>query len=188
MEIAGVIKFKHGGLWKALKTLGWSQSELARRSGQTPSQIGDIINMKSRPSVERAICIEIPLGEAGQYVDILSEWPDDFRMKTKGELSVYQEISREQLSGPNPQEILERKEMVENALERCTWEERALLELRYINGETLQEIADREGCTRSNIGSKVNKALRKVRTLQKYGSRRLVSAAMATMWSIRWML
>lgn len=173
MEIAGVIKFKHGGLWRALKALNWSQAELARRSGL--HSIHDVINMKRRPSAEKALRIEFALGEAGQYVDVLSEWPDDFRMETKGELSIYREIACEQLTGPNPQELLERKEMVESALERCTREERALLELRYINGESLREIADKEGCTHSNIGAKIQKTLRKIRTLHKHGSRRIVN-------------
>ena len=124
--------------------------------------------------METALRIEIALGEVGQYVDILSEWPDGFRMETKGEISIYREISREQLAGPDPKEILERKEMVENAFARCTPKERELLELRYINGKTLQEIADKEGCTHSNIGNKIQRTLKKIRTIQKSGARRVV--------------
>ena len=163
MKVAGVVKFKHGGIWKALKKLGWSQCELARRSGLWPNQIGFVINMKRRPSLDIAMRIEVAFGEAGEYVDILSEWPEDFSMGTKGEISIYREITRDQLSSSDPQQALEQKEMAENALSRCSAEERELLELHYLEGWTHKEIADQQGCTNSNIGQKINNALIKIR-------------------------
>ena len=163
MKIAGVVKFKHGGMWKALRKLGWSQSELARRSGLCPTKIGSTINMKRRPSTEVALCIEMAFGEAGEWVDVLSEWPDDFRMETKGEISIYREMSRDQLSSSDPQKTLEQKDVLEDALSKCNAEERELLELHYLKGWTYNDIAKRQGCTHSNIGSKIHKVLRKIR-------------------------
>ena len=46
MKIAAIVKIKHGEIWKALETLGWSQSELARQAGLQPTTVGEIINLK----------------------------------------------------------------------------------------------------------------------------------------------
>mgnify|MGYP003150807359 FL=1 len=163
MKIAGVVKFKHGGMWKALRKLGWSQSELARRSGLDPQTIGHVINMKKRPPMKVALRMEVAFGEAGEYVDILSEWPEDFRMATTGEISIYREITRDQLSSSDPRKTLEQKDLLEDALSKCNAEERELLELYYLKDWTYDDIAKRQGCTRSNIGSKIHKVLRKSR-------------------------
>ena len=127
MKIAGVVRFKHGGMWKALRKLGWSQSELARRSELCPTKVGYVINMKRRPTMEVALRIEVAFGEAGEYVDILSEWPDDFSMGTKGEISIYREMTQDQLSSVDPRKTLEQKDVLEDALSKCNAEERELL-------------------------------------------------------------
>ena len=49
-KIAAVVKIKHGEIWKALETLGWSQTELARQADMQPTRVGDIVNLKRRPS------------------------------------------------------------------------------------------------------------------------------------------
>ncbi len=46
MKIAAVVKIKHGEIWKALETLGWSQTELARQADMQPTRVGDIVNLK----------------------------------------------------------------------------------------------------------------------------------------------
>ena len=102
MKVAGVVRFKHGGMWKALKKLGWSQCALAKRSGLCPIRIGSYVNMKHRPLLETAIRIEAAFREAGEYVDILSEWPEGFSMGTKGEISIYREMTQDQLSSVDP--------------------------------------------------------------------------------------
>ncbi len=163
MEVAGVVRFKHGAMWKALKALGWSQTELAQKSGLSITTIGTYINMKTRPSEEIALRIEIAFAEAGQYVDVLGEWPKNFRLMTKGEISIYRKFSQEQLTSPDPREVLERKEMAENALARCTAKEQELLRLRYWEDRSMDEIAEKEGCSGSNIGHKIQVALRKIR-------------------------
>jgi len=163
MEVAGVVRFKHGAMWKALKALGWSQTELAQKSGLSTTTIGESINMKKRPSEEIALQIEIAFAEAGQYVDVLGEWPKNFRLTTKGEISIYRKFSQEQLTSPDPREVLERKEMAENALTRCTPKEQELLRLRYWEDRSMDEIAEKEGCSGSNIGHKIQVALRKIR-------------------------
>lgn len=75
MKITAITKFKNGTLWGALKRLGWSQKMLAEKSGCTLSRISQIITLKQRPTVEIAKRIHDAIAEAGDYVDILEEWP-----------------------------------------------------------------------------------------------------------------
>ena len=163
MEVAAAVRFKHGAMWKALKALGWSQTELARKSGLSTTTIGAIINMKTRPSEEIALRIEIAFAEAGQLVGVLAEWPKNFRLKAKGEISIYRELNQEQLTSPDPRKVLERKEMAENALACCTPKEQELLRLRYLEDRSLGEIAEKEGHSRQNISHKIQVVLRKIR-------------------------
>jgi len=69
MEITAITKFKHGGLFKALRKLGWSQNELARRTGLSPNWIGQIINLHTRPSRQQADAIQKAFGDAGEYLE-----------------------------------------------------------------------------------------------------------------------
>ena len=50
MRIAAVVKIKHGAIWQALQKLGWNQSELARQLNMHPTRVGEIINLKRRPT------------------------------------------------------------------------------------------------------------------------------------------
>ena len=136
MEVAGVVRLKHGRMWRALKALGWTQTELSQRAGVGKHSIGDIINMRRRPTLKQSLRIEIAFAEAGQLVDVLGEWPDHFKMKTKGAISVYREIAQDQLAAPSPSASLEWKDMAEAALSQCTPEEQQLIRLHYIDGHT----------------------------------------------------
>ena len=78
MQVTAITKFKHGDIYHLLKKLDWSQSELARRTKMEPSRIGDIINLKRRPSVEQAEAIQLAFGLAGEYIDVLGAWPETF--------------------------------------------------------------------------------------------------------------
>jgi len=79
MKITAITKFKHGSLWAAIKQLGWTQAELARRTGLHQTQIGTIINLQQRPTEKEANTIQRVLGENGIYFDPTQEWPETFR-------------------------------------------------------------------------------------------------------------
>lgn len=83
MNIAAVTKFKQGDVYAALKRLGWTQSELARRAGINAGQVGDVLNLKHRPSLRVAEAIQVALAEAGEYIDIMTVWPESFPGFTK---------------------------------------------------------------------------------------------------------
>lgn len=76
MEITAVTKYKHGGIFKLLLRLGWTQAELARRANISHWQVSKIITLKKRPSVRQANAIQSAFGEAGQFLDVLGEWPE----------------------------------------------------------------------------------------------------------------
>lgn len=78
MNIAAITKFKSGAIWSLLRKLGWSQSELARRSGLHNSRIGQIINLQRKPSEKEADAIQLAFGNAGEYLDVYAEWPEQF--------------------------------------------------------------------------------------------------------------
>ena len=161
MEVAGVVRLKHGRMWRALKALGWTQTELGQRSGLGMHSIGDIINMRRRPNLKQSLRIEVAFAEAGQLVDVLGEWPDHFKMKTKGAISVYREIAQDQLAAPSPSASLELKDMADAALSQCTPEEQKLIRLHYIDGLSCWKIANQEGC--NNVQRKIENALEKIR-------------------------
>ena len=78
MNITAVTKFKQTELYTALTKLGWTQSDLARRCGVQPTQIGMVINLQERPTETLASKIQIAFGEAGVYIDMLALWPEGF--------------------------------------------------------------------------------------------------------------
>ena len=103
MKIAALVKIKHGEIWKALETLGWSQAELARQTDMYQSQIGEIINLKRRPTEGEVKKIELAFLDAGMIVDVISEWPEMFTSKAKS-MTYYQDVESDRLL-PNNQSL-----------------------------------------------------------------------------------
>ena len=79
MRITAVTKLKHGALHSALRKLGWSQSELARRTEIHPCEIGKMCNLLRRPTVDQANRIQSVLAGAGVYIDPTEAWPETFK-------------------------------------------------------------------------------------------------------------
>lgn len=98
MNIAAQTRFKHGGLYSALKQLGWSQAELARRTEMHQTRIGEIINLRRRPKQGIAYKIEAAFGEEGICLDILEEWPQEFKgFKKSPTVTQYKEVPLDNL-------------------------------------------------------------------------------------------
>jgi transcriptional regulator with XRE-family HTH domain len=79
MNVAAITRFKQGDVFKAMHKLGWSQKELARRSGLSYGLVCDFLNMKRRPNEESANAIQRALAEENIYIDVTSVWPDSFK-------------------------------------------------------------------------------------------------------------
>lgn len=84
VKITAITKYKHGELYAILKRINWTQAELARRTNVSATRIGEIINLKRRPTQSEADAIQKAIGTAGEYFDVLSEWPEAFAGLKKG--------------------------------------------------------------------------------------------------------
>lgn len=78
MKITAVTRFKQGDIWRLLRKHGWTQAELARRSGMTQQALGKIINMILRPTEKQANAIQSAFAEVGEYIDVINLWPERF--------------------------------------------------------------------------------------------------------------
>lgn len=170
MRITAITRFKHGKLFEILKRLGWAQADLARASNLSQFVIGRIINLVRRPTQEEADAIQIALGNAGEYLDVLSEWPETFQGLKPGfkvEQSADVELDRLidhpevlQIAAP---ETFVMPENVEKALRRLKPRERTVLEDVVMGGEKDMDVARAHGITRQNSNSIKHEALRKLK-------------------------
>ena len=180
MKIAAITKFKHGGLWEALKKLGWTQSRLADECKISKASIGQICNLTHRPSVNQAELIERILLAAGVDWDSKDEWPETFKgFKTKIKLEQIAELDNLQLEAVqefyfqrqidgDPDTLPYDAEALDNALGMVSSEEKLVLEKRFgLNGSsplTLKQIGDSLFCTPENVRRIESSALRKLRS------------------------
>lgn len=84
MRITAITRYKHAEIYGILRRLGWNQSDLARKCNLRPDQIGMIINLRKRPTIEQANTIQKAFGEAGEFLDVLSTWPETFQGLPRG--------------------------------------------------------------------------------------------------------
>jgi transcriptional regulator with XRE-family HTH domain len=159
MRITAITKFKHGVLKEALDKLGWSQSELARRCGIAQSELGRIINLKKRPSEERALKIQRAFGDAGVFIDIEEAWPDGFEGIDIPEIKETREVDmqsihlefhrRQQLCEPSgiSEEVTTGINSVLETLPSACQE---VIRLRF-EGNTLEYVANKLGVKRERV-------------------------------------
>jgi len=172
MKVTAITSYKQGDIFNLLQKVGWTQADLARKSGLSPTAIGIICNMKRRPNVEQANAIQRAFGTVGEYFDVLECWPETF-LGTGKRIAVAEtkdvEVGllltpREQLligdrSETNLEEL---KEVMAEVLHTLSDRERNVLEMRF-EGKTLQEVADKEKCAEQRIAQIEAKGLRKLR-------------------------
>ena len=178
MKITAITRYKHGELYAVLNRLGWTQAELARRCGLDPGRVGEVININKRPSQKTADAIQKALGEAGEYFDVLEQWPETFegiRPGTRKEetMEVPMEVPMECLIGCREAMMLpaptERQEdglaaAMDAAMEDLTDREKRVLEARFFESMTLEDVAKEFGLvSRGRIRQIEAKALRKLR-------------------------
>jgi len=174
MKITAITRYKHGALYAVLQRIGWTQSELARQSKMRIGTIADIINLVRRPSPEQADAIQNALGIAGEYLDVLSEWPETFAgMKRGYRIEQTAEVPMErlldhpevfQLAAPEPaDDTNESDERLASVISELSGKEQIVLRERFWNGRTLQELSKKLGCTLNGIRYIEKRALRKLR-------------------------
>lgn len=172
MRITAITRYKHGDLFNLLQKLGWSQSELSRRSGLSIHMVGRICNLQARPSVAQANAIQRAFGEQGEYFDVLECWPETFT-GTKTPLRVLQteEVDVEHLLEHQKELLLpstsevdldELKIALDEVLSTIPENHQQVLKLRF-EGMTLDEVAEKMHLSRERVRQIEAAALRKMR-------------------------
>lgn len=174
MKIAAITRFKHGALWQALKKLGWSQSELARRCNFNASRMGRIINLLERPTQKLADTIQKVLAEEGIYIDPITEWPETFRglpirvcIEQTREVDVLEleaaQVFYDQLADRQQNDWA--SDVIRPLLGALNDRERSVIDQRFgLAGEpkTAEQLARKYGVRRQQIYNIEAKALRKL--------------------------
>lgn len=173
MIVTAVTKLKLGRLYAALQRLNWTQSDLARASGLHPTVIGRIINLNARPNEKQANAIQEALGRAGEFFDILEEWPDGFvGVKTGFKIERSSEVQTDrlidhpevlQIAAPETENHQFDTTGFEDALASLTSRQQAVLKYRYFEGLTQSDTGKKFGLTHERIRQIENVALRKLR-------------------------
>lgn len=160
MKVTAITQFKHGLLYEAMKQVGWNQSELARQTGICASAIGIYVRMIKRPSINHAQKIHEAFLKAGVFLDVMEAWPETFRGR-KGGYAIEQtaDVEIEQLTSRHETRALdfdsfdrdidlrELGEMIHNLPDR----ERRIIDLRFYEGKTLEQVAQKFGVTRERV-------------------------------------
>lgn len=98
MNLVALTTIKNGCLHKALAKLGWSQSDLARRSGLSPTIISQLALMKRPLPTDRLLKVQAAFGDAGHFVSIEDLWPDGFTgFGRRLEVKQYKEVDNSHL-------------------------------------------------------------------------------------------
>jgi len=172
VKITALIRYKHGDLFAVLKRLGWNQSELARRSGLTATLIGKIINLQYRPSQEIADAIQKAIGEAGEFFDVLEQWPEAFKgLKKLTTVEHTVDVPLERLlashealliEAPDNSRDIELSEALDLSMDNLTDREKSVLHAIYYEGKTLDQVSAEIGVSRERIRQISQRALRKM--------------------------
>ena len=150
MKIAAVVKIKHGAIWEALQKLGWSQSKLARQMNMEPSRVGEIINLKRRPTDNEVKRMELAFLDAGICVDVISEWPEMFKMR-QNNLTYYKDVETDRLLSHTKQLTIEEKESLQILMDQLTPIEADILMSNMVYGITLNKLAEKWEKSRSTL-------------------------------------
>lgn len=142
MRIAAVVKIKHGAIWQALQKLGWNQSELARQLNMHPTRVGEIINLKRRPTDNEVNRIELAFLDAGVSVDVISEWPEMFKMR-QNNLTYYKDVETDRLLSHTKQLTIEEKESLQILMDQLTPIEADILMSNMVYGVSLNKLAEK---------------------------------------------
>lgn len=142
MKIAAVVKIKHGAIWEALQKLGWNQSKLARQLNMHPTRVGEIINLKRRPTENEVKRIELAFLDAGICVDVISEWPEMFKMR-QNNLTYYKDVETDRLLSHTKQLTIEEKESLQILMDQLTPIEADILMSNMVYGVSLNKLAEK---------------------------------------------
>lgn len=176
MKITAITRYKHGELYAILQRLGWTQTELCKQTGLSQKIIGDIINLIKRPTEDQANAIQLSLGKAGEYLDVLAEWPEAFVGIKRGyRLEQTEDIQMErlldcqeamQIAAPEHISTEEHERMtgmINDVLGTLPDQYAVVIRERFCNGNTLKQTGVKIKKTMSRVRQIEAKALRMIR-------------------------
>lgn len=166
------IKIQNGRIWEAMKALGIENaSQLAKRAGISPSQIGLLLNLRVSPFNKKTGMVRITVKK---IADALGVMPEEMFTDTQGigiadnvrhfmlaEHEVKQIINRTE---NEPERLLELKE-VSRLFEHpnLTRREKYVLHRRFVEDKTVNEVGKEMNVSGTRVRQIEAKALRKIR-------------------------
>lgn len=171
MKVAAITRFKHGLVWELLKKQGWTQSELAARSGIWAGKLGAIINLKIRPSLEEAQAIQRAFGEAGEFLDLELAWPLEFvGTKTSIVVEQSQEVdpaciaeNKTLLLDSGSGDLNELRQQLDLALDTLKPQEAYVIRGRFLESRTSESLRKKLKVCQARVYEIERTALRKLR-------------------------
>ena len=160
MKITAVTKFKHSLIYNALGGLGWSQADLARKSGLSVRVISLITTLQRRPSEQEANAIQLALAVAGKYIDVLEGWPETFKLERGAKNERTEDIRIETLAGNKEALTIEYESAddtsdidaaLDGELRSLGGQHEKAIRAVFLEGDTLEVASKKLGVSRSRV-------------------------------------
>lgn len=138
-----------------------------------PAAIGLIINLVKRPTAKQANAIQKAFGNAGEFLDVLAEWPESFTgLKTPRLLVQTSDVEFEPLLGNHEamnvpalhdESEKDRYAALELVLSKLTPKQQSIIESRYWHDATYEEAGKQIKSNRERARQLEASALRRMR-------------------------
>ena len=164
------VTIRNNLILRQMKKLGIkSQSELARLAGLTPTAVGLLIGMKRRPLhalsgewLDNAFALSAALHMEPE--DLWTEKQRGMALDSNSrEVSMSEDAVMQLASGDRLEHNVIASKLVADVLTTLNPREQDIIRARFFDGDTLEEIGDRQGVGRNRIQQLEAKALRKLK-------------------------
>lgn len=164
------VTIRNNLILRQMKRLGIkSQSELARLAGLTPTAVGLLVGMKRRPLhalsgewLDSAFALSAAL-----HMEPEELWTEKQRgmalASNSREISMSEDAVMQLASGDRLEHNVIASKLVADALTTLSMREQDIIQARFFDGETFEEIGDRQGISKERIRQLEAKALRKLK-------------------------
>lgn len=176
VRVAIVSRMKHGDLYEAMKKRGWNQTQTAEFLGMRGTAFGRMLNLKKLPKT-------VPDELNAKFVELTGKmyedlFPEELRnskfISAEKEAVIYAEIPMPMLLNggfvpkqlPSPEKALEEselKQLVNEVLGTLRPKDAMVLRIRFMEGRTIEEAAEKTGYKVSYIKSVEKRAMRCLR-------------------------
>ena len=164
------VTIRNNLILRQMKKLGIkTQTELAKRAGLQPTTVGLLIGMKKRPLnklsgewLDSAFALSAAL-----HMEPEELWTEKQRgmalASNSREVSMSEDAVMQLASGDRLEHNVIASKLVADALTTLSPRERGIIQARFFDGDTLEEIGNQQGVTREVIRQVEARALRKLK-------------------------